>query len=117
MKQVVLILFCTLFFACSSKQSEVIPPEVLPREKMVQVLLDVHLLEASMNMGASPGVVISSPAEVQMSADVLKKHNISKAQYDQSMSYYSLRPTELSEIYQLVLNELSKMQAEVSSSK
>ncbi|NBX87236.1 MAG: DUF4296 domain-containing protein [Bacteroidetes bacterium] len=44
----------------------------------------------------------------------LKKNNITKKQFDESFRFYSLHPKMLSEVYQIVLNNLSKMQAEVN---
>jgi len=47
----------------------------------------------------------------------LKKNNITKKQYDDSYNFYTQHPALLNEVYDLVLNDLSKMQAEVTNKK
>jgi len=111
LKKDILLFLSILFFSCSDKERASIPDTVLSQEKMVKVLVDIHLLEASMNFSVSPETIAS--LDVQAGADVFKKHTITKAQYDESFIFYSQNPELLGEIYQLVLNNLSKMQAEV----
>ena len=115
MKKLFLISLCTLFFACSEKQVEKIPGNVLTKEKMAEVLVDVHLLESSMNLNPDVATVGSAPMEV--GADVLKKNGITKQQYDESIDFYTKHPELLGGIYELVLNTLSKMQAEAMNEK
>jgi hypothetical protein len=116
MKKIILLFLCTVLFACSEKPAEKIPDSILPKEKMAEVLVDVHLLEASLNLSASPAIIASS-GKTEVNADVLTKNNITRSQYDESFMYYTQNPKQLSEIYQLVLNSLSKMQAEVTTKK
>src|SRR4051812_41522807 len=113
------LLFCTvLIFSCSQDKKESIPGSVLPEEKMAEVLVDIHLLEATLNINsfsrdkASKGAGTIDPA-----TDVLKKHGLTKQQYDESFKFYSSHPQLLSEVYLIVLNDLSKMQAQVMHSK
>ena len=115
MKKIILVFLCTLLFACSEKQAEKIPDTVLSKEKMAEVMVDIHLQEAAMNLNTNPGVIASAQPEVN--ADALKKNNIIKKQYDESFTYYTQNPEQLAEIYQMVLNTLSKMQAEVMNKK
>ncbi len=118
MKKVVALFLCTMLLACSHKQAESIPSTILPKEKMAQVLVDVHLLEAMMNTNAlTPEKISSDNATILPAIDVFKKNNISKKEYDDSFDFYTKHPELLSEIYQLVLNDLSKMQAEMMNKK
>jgi hypothetical protein len=118
MKKFITLFFCTLLFACSHKQTESVPNTVLSKEKMAEVLTDIHLLEAMMNTNVqTPDKASSANAPIQPAVDVLKKNNISKKQYDESFDFYTKHPELLSEIYQLVLNNLSKMQAEAMNKK
>jgi hypothetical protein len=54
---------------------------------------------------------------INPNTDVMKKNNITKKQFDDSFEFYSRNPVLLTEVYQLVLNNLSKMQAEVVNNK
>ncbi len=113
MKKIILLFSVVLLASCSSIEDRVaIPDTVLAQEKMAEVLVDIHLLEASLNVNA-----FSRDQQIMNSihpdSDVLKKNNITKEQYQTSFTFYSQNPILLSEVYKLVLNNLSKMQAEV----
>ena len=116
MQKTALVFVCLLFFSCSDKKAVIIPDTILPKQKMAEVLLDVHLLEATMNLNiTNPDKPTSgNPMPV---FDVLKKNKVSKKQYDESFNFYSQHPDLLNELYELVLNELSKMQAQVVNKK
>lgn len=89
-----------------------IPETTLSKEKMVGVMLDIHISEATMNMTPINRNVSDSP---KPGIDVLKKNNISKEQFDESFVFYTQHPLLLNEIYEEVMDSLSKMQAEVLS--
>lgn len=112
MHKITLIFLCLLFSACSEKKTESIPDHILSKQKMAEVMLDIHLLEASISLNVTnvDKYTIGNPTP---NFDVLKKNNITKKQYDESFDYYTQHPALLNEVYQEVLNELSKMQAEV----
>lgn len=118
MKNIIpLLLSVILLISCSSKEKQVsIPDDILSKEKMAEVLVDVHLLEASLNIStySRDQVVMNN---INPNSDILKKNAISKKKYDDSFSFYSKNPSLLTEVYQLVLNSLSKMQAEVMAKK
>jgi len=115
MKKLLLLVITTFLFSCSEHQTVSIPDNVLNEEKMAAVLVDVHLEESSMNItGVSTNKLNLALSDVSMNMDVLKKNNITKKQFDESFRFYSLHPKMLSEVYQIVLNNLSKMQAEVN---
>jgi hypothetical protein len=102
--------------SCSQDKTVSIPDTVLQEDKMAEVMVDIHLLEATLNINTFSKDKVSkdnsSPA-----TDVLKKHGITKKQYDESFSFYTRNPQLLGEMYTKVLNELSKMQAKVTNDK
>lgn len=116
MKKVIVIFACLFFNACSDKKTESIPQFILPKEKMAGLLLDIHLLEASIGLN-SMGTDKVPPGSTIPNFDVLKKNNISKKQYDENFEFYTQHPELLNEVYQLVLNDLSSMQAQVMNKK
>ncbi len=116
MQKIALIFACLLFFSCSDKKAVIIPDTILAKKKMAEVMLDVHLLEASMSLNISNADKVSA-GNPTPNFDVLKKNNISKKQYDESFYFYSQHPDLLNEVYQIVLNDLSKMQAQVVNKK
>ena len=76
---------------------------------MAQVIADIHLAEAEVNIHMLP----DSSSDKKLSFQkIFEKHAITKQQYEKSLSFYVNRPEMLDEIYESVLNELSKMQGE-----
>ena len=116
MRHYFILLFTIFIVSCSQNKTVSIPDSVLPKEKMAEVMVDIHLLEASLNINTFSRDKASKGA-VAPSTDVLKKNHITKKQYDESFQFYSSNPQLLSEIYLIVLNDLSKMQAQVMHSK
>jgi len=60
---------------------------------------------------------VGIPSNISASIDVLKKHQVTKPQYDSSFVFYTQHPKLLSDVYEKVLNELSKLQAKVANDK
>ncbi|MGB3947726.1 MAG: DUF4296 domain-containing protein [Bacteroidia bacterium] len=105
------ILLLTFLTCCTSEEKSIsIPETTLSKEKMIDVMLDIHISEATMNMTPINRNVSDTPVP---GIDVLKKNNISKEQFDESFIFYTQHPVLLNEIYDQVMDSLSKMQAEV----
>lgn len=113
MNRILLAIFLFAHIACSSPKKEKVqvPAHVLNRQKMIGLLLDIHIAEATNNLNtmeyAPQGQVPDS-----LTDDVLKKHGISFVQYTQSMEFYTRHPQLLDSMYTDVINEISKLQAE-----
>lgn len=118
MKKIIAVFCITLFCACTSiEERPSIPDTVLSQEKMAEVMVDVHLLEASLNVNAYSKDQIVVANNINPNSDILKKNNVTKKQYQESFDFYSRNPLLLIEVYQLVLNNLSKMHAEEMNKK
>lgn len=117
MKKLLSVFFVLFLFGCTSIDSPVtIPNEILSKEKMAEIMVDIHLLEATLNISTySKNHVVMNT--VNPNSDILKKNNITKKKYNESFEFYAQNPILLTEVYQLVLNSLSKMQAEVMNNK
>ena len=114
MKNISIILLCFFFFACSKSPEAKIPDTILSKEKMAEVMLDVQLYESTLGNSfyKEGNILLEIPK-----TNILKKHKVSKKQYDESFDYYSRHPEVFAEVYTIVLNDLSKMQAEVKNGK
>jgi hypothetical protein len=114
MKNISIILLCFFFFACSKSPEAKIPDTVLSKEKMAELMLDIQLYESTLSISLykEENVVLEIPK-----TNILKKHGVSKKQYDESFDYYSHHPDVFAEVYTSVLNDLSRMQAEVKNGK
>ena len=86
-----------------------IPKDVLPKDKMTSILVDVHLAEAAMTLNNSQ----RDTAKVMEYYDfIYKNHNTTKKQFTESYNFYLANPELLNKIYDDVLIELSKKQTE-----
>lgn len=102
-------LYIVLVISCGQEEKYVvIPSDVLPKEKMAEVLTDIHLAEAKVNLKTLPDSASTEKLSFQKK---FEKHKITKEQYEKSISFYIDHPELLNEVYEKVLNELSKMQA------
>jgi hypothetical protein len=109
MKRLLIFALFPFLFACGEdeKQEVVIPADVLPKEKMAMALADVHLAEA----GAYLKTPLDSSAREKVGFQhIYERNQISKVQYDSSLSFYVDHPELLNEVYEIVLNELSRRQ-------
>jgi hypothetical protein len=98
------LLFLT---ACGSDS---LPAGILSKEKMVEVLTEVHIAEADQQQKV---LEQSATMSDTFSFDaVFKKVNISRAEYDNSMKFYSANPELLDQVYDEVINELSHRQSQ-----
>ncbi len=125
-------LVVTLFlFSCSSAEKETLPEpaDLIAEEKMMQVLADVHLLEATLAIRSpqapNPRMPMDPHRDTTVRAivqevmnkepigyyDIFKKHGITRKQFEASMQWYSSEPARLNALYDKVIVELTKRQA------
>lgn len=78
---------------------------------MSMVIADIHIAEAGINLKTFPD---SASKENLSFEKIFEKNKITKAQYDTSIAFYIDHPELLNEVYEKVLNELSKMQGNAS---
>ncbi len=113
-QQYCILLFITLMSACANEPIEEKPTSVLSSKKMAEILLDVQLLEASLNINRYP-IDTSSSSPTAPTLEIFEKNNITPQQFRESMRYYSNHLDTLNYIYELVLNDLSKLKARVEN--
>ena len=111
------ILFIALFATACSDDVKV-PKDILPKDKMVAVMADMHIAEAAVN---SRSYILGNQEYLYYIGDVYKhvykSHKITKAQFDKSYAYYSSHPELFNAVYQDVISELSNKQAEAVNAK
>jgi hypothetical protein len=112
-----LITFCLLVSSCRQKNKPLtIPSHILLTEKMTQVIADIHIAEAEINLNSPPPLPESQKDSVLRNKidfeRIFAKNKITRVQYDSSLSFYIDHPELLDTIYVQVISELSKRQIE-----
>lgn len=102
-----LALFISLYLLPVSCQSQ--PDYLIEEEKMTELLTDVHMSEGLIDLQSK---VNKNDPEYgkQVMASVLKKYNVSKADYDSSLVWYSQHLNTFIRIYKHVNKNLSERQ-------
>ena len=102
------ILVLLIFVNCSKKEPER-PPNVLTRDQMVRVLIDVHILEAKVKKLYLPrdsSKLIYNHYEKMLFDEM----GITKEQYTESMSFYVDDIETMKAIYDQVVDSLLSRQ-------
>jgi len=86
--------------------------DIIPEEDLVPLLVDIHLSEGLLILSK---VRKKYPGRDSISnyIDVINKHGFEKEDFDRTFNFYSNKPDELDEIYELVISELSKMEGRI----
>ena len=79
-----------------------VPSEFIDEKDMAKILYDYHLADAMSNEVAG-----GNKQWHEMQASVLKKHGVTQAKFDTSMTYYFRHSDKLEEIYRKVAERLS----------
>lgn len=107
----VVIVFSLFFFISCSKGEKKIPQGILKEEKMVELLVDIHLAQAAVNLSNFGQSNLPNDFE-KLKKDIYSKHQISKEKFLESFTYYTNHPEKFDKIYGDVITELSRQQAE-----
>lgn len=113
---VVLILLFMLGISCSrgvkndgqAAESPLPADSVIPEKKMISLLIDVHLLEAGINIQKNRG-----ESDRDWNAEAYRKlflrYRVSRSQFIRNMTWYQQDPKNFTRMYDTVLQRLDKM--------
>lgn len=107
--KIVALLFIFSLTACHSGHKA--PKGILPKEKMIEVLVDFQLTEAAVLQKQNHQQDIKFYTNYYYNY-VLKKHQISRKEFKESLDWYNHNPEEMDKMYQETLGRLSKMKIE-----
>tara|TARA_Y100001934_G_C11947679_1_gene583365 strand:+ start:297 stop:695 length:399 start_codon:yes stop_codon:yes gene_type:complete len=115
-KRIILILIGLSFLqACgpdAPPKSEAIPDWVIPEDKMVKILTDVHIIEGARIGTKVLGDSLSAKDHYEM---LWHKYQISPEVYDSSFRFYSRNAERMDLMYEEVLTNLTKLSSEVQA--
>ncbi len=112
-----LIFFLIPFYLFSCKQKGVdTPGHIMEKKELVNLQVDLYMVEAAHNMN----VLKQDSADGEYKTlfeTILKKHKVTRDDYESSLRYYAIDNESLNEIYDSVLVKLTKLENEVTYSK
>ena len=109
MKRIFLISICGIFlFSC--EQKEEIPTDILAQADMVNILMGVHVAEATVGLKNLPA---HSARQLFMSLEreIFASNKTDKAKYAKSYKYYMTKVELMDGIYSKVIDSLSLREA------
>ncbi|PKK34666.1 hypothetical protein BWI96_21260 [Siphonobacter sp. SORGH_AS_0500] len=108
MKTRLLLPLLALLMACSNAPS---PPEnLIPQDKMVQILKDVHLAEQRiirLRLGSQDSSMVAFQV---LEKDILEKYQADTGTYRASYRYYIAQPDKFKDIYKAVVDSLTVLE-------
>lgn len=93
-------------FSCSSTISQ---DEVIPVSTMVELLIDIHILEARVDKLRLPNDS-SFAIYNTLEKEIFEEKKVDKNTYDQSYQFYLSQPKALDHIYAIVVDSLNVIQ-------
>lgn len=107
-----LILFFSALFLLVACIEEDKPADIINKDKMVKILLDVHLVDGSlMVFGAKDTIYKYATNRYGL---LFKKHGVDSATFKKSVKYYAGKPDELVKMYDEVADILKAKKDSVS---
>jgi hypothetical protein len=116
------VFFCFLILsltACGNKSGNPemkIPTTLLSKEQMTLILCDMHLLEAAVNLRTAQNQT-ASKKDTLIYSDIFKKQGTTYEIFQENFKYYASQPVLLSKIYDEVIIDLTRKEAEEEKKK
>jgi hypothetical protein len=111
------LLILLLFFACApSNEKDKMPDDIIPQEKMVNILSDMHIAEAMARNKIHLGDT-NVQTVINYYGVIYKKNNISEANFKKSYEYYMHHPLLLDSVYSEIITKLSDQQVRLKAKK
>ena|GEM_PF-1511097 len=83
------------------------PQPPIDKTLFTSILIDIHTMDAYQSTAAN-GRYRASDSSSDIERGVLSKYNITKAEFDSCVNYYSMHIVEYASIYEVVLDSLNK---------
>lgn len=100
-----------VFMGCKNSNENDAPENLIPRDQMVEVLRDMHLIEASIKLN-NQRKTNKEEYTFYYYQYLFEKYDITEEDFDVSLSYYQENIESFDTIYADVISELSRLQGE-----
>lgn len=100
------LVLLVVILGCSGEEKA--PKGLIPKEKMADVLTDIHIAEARVSTLSLRSLDSSIMVFNRLEQQIWKKHAIDTSMYRASYNYYVGRPDDLNTIYKIVSQKIEK---------
>jgi len=114
MKKYIFYIIISIFFS-NCKEKEIKNSDILSKEEFITILTDMHFTD---------GVLFASKLNKRMDKEkvsmynyIFKKNDISRAEFDATVLYYTQNTDKYQELYKEVLTRLEKQKLEINALK
>jgi len=113
MKIKILIIFAiAILLGCSGNKSKHTPQNLIPKDKLIAVLVDMHFSDAIL---IDQKLYDKELKEGSYYTFLLQKHGITMKQFTETIEYYTSKPEAYAELYTHVFAELSRRRGELNA--
>ena len=96
----------TFQLSCTSESElDVQPTDLISEEKMIDVLIDVHITESALSL-KNFNRDSSLKLYEYYKEDIYKEHQISEKQFQESFDYYAKHSKQFDQMYEVVIDSL-----------
>ncbi|GAB1453279.1 hypothetical protein MASR2M47_33350 [Draconibacterium sp.] len=111
----ILALLIPVFIACENSVFKK-PKHLVNEKQMIDMLVDIHLAEATYNRMRNDSTVRNS-SSVNFYYSVLAKYEVADSVFEKSFVYYASNPKNFEKMYREVMNKLSETEQGFSGRK
>jgi hypothetical protein len=118
MKKISTILFLALLvvFSCSKPPVEK-PENLIEQERMINILVDVHMAEAAFNSRRHRDSLVQRSSSTDFYYSILQEHEVQDSVFERSLVFYASQPRQFERMYRKVMNQLTEIEQEYSGRK
>jgi hypothetical protein len=110
----ILLLVCFYTYYSCDKPTVEKPGDLISEEKMIALLTDIHLAEATFMNRHHQDSLLRNSSSANFYYSVLKKHEVADSVFERSYVFYLSRPKKFEKMYRMVMNNLNEMEQEFS---
>jgi len=111
----ILALIVSIFVSCETDVIEK-PEHLVKEKKMIDMLVDIHLAEATFNHLRNDSIVKKS-SSANFYYSVLAKYEVPDSVFERSFMYYASSPKNFEVMYREVMNKLNVIEQGFSGRK
>ena len=96
--------------ACQRPEEPLRPADLLPKERLIPLIADLHLLEARVE-GSRLSPDSSRALYLSEQKNILSKRGVTDSAFQRSYRYYGIHGKDLDDIYGAVIDTLTRREA------